>query len=253
MQRTAVVTGASSGIGEATARRLAAEGFDVVLGARRLDRLQQLAADIGPSATPLPLDVTDPASVADFAARLPAAVNLLVNNAGGALGLAPIAEADEEHWRWMYDANVLGVMRVTKALLPALEASGAGHIVNIGSIAGLEVYDRGGGYTAVKHALRAVTQTLRLELHGLPIRVTEVDPGMVETEFSEVRFGDDKERAKAVYQGMTPLAADDVADAIAWAATRPPHVNIDQIVILPTDQATAMRVHRASESGKDRS
>ena len=251
MQRTAVVTGASSGIGEATARRLAAEGFDVIVGARRLDRLERLAADIGPSAIALPLDVTDPASVAAFAAQLPPTLNLLVNNAGGALGLAPVAEADEEHWRWMYDANVLGVMRVTKALLPALEAGQDGHIVNIGSIAGLEVYDRGGGYTAVKHALRAVTQTLRLELHGRPIRVTEIDPGLVETEFSVVRFGGDEERAKAVYQGMTPLTAEDVADAVAWAATRPPHVNIDQIVILPTAQATAMRVHRADESGRD--
>ena len=243
MQRTAVVTGASSGIGEATARRLAVEDFDVVLGARRIDRLQAVADELGARATALPLDVTDSASVAAFAAEVPHC-HLLVNNAGGALGLAPVADADEEQWRWMYDANVLGVMRVTKALLGRLEASGDGHVVNIGSIAGLEVYDRGGGYTAVKHALRAVTQTLRLELNGTPVRVTEVDPGLVETEFSVVRFGGDEARAKQVYQGMTPLTADDVADAVVWAATRPSHVNIDQIVILPRDQATAMRVHR---------
>jgi NADP-dependent 3-hydroxy acid dehydrogenase YdfG len=212
------------------------------LGARRLDRLRAVAEPIG--ATALALDVTDPASVAAFCEQVPAC-NLLVNNAGGALGLAPVAQADEEHWRWMYDANVLGVMRMTKALLPALEASGDGHVVNIGSIAGLQVYDGGSGYTAVKHALRAVTQTLRIELLGKPIRITEVDPGMVDTEFSVVRFGGDKERADKVYEGLTPLTADDVADAVAWAATRPPHVNIDQIVILPRDQAGAGRVHRS--------
>lgn len=243
--KQAVVTGASSGIGEATARRLAAEGFHVVVGARRLDRLEALAAEI--DGTAAPLDVTDAASVAAFADRLPPAVDLLVNNAGGALGLTPLAEADEEQWRWMYDANVLGVMRVTKALLPRLAAAPAGHVVNMGSIAGLEVYDGGAGYTAVKHALRAVTDTLRLELHGTPVRVTEIDPGMVETEFSVVRFGGDEARAAAVYQGMTPLTADDVADAVVWAATRPAHVSIHQIVIMPTDQTTAQRVHRARQ------
>jgi len=246
MAKTAVVTGASSGIGEATARRLADAGWHVVVGARRAERLPR-----GSAFTALPLDVTDPASVAAFAAQVPEA-NLLVNNAGGALGLGPVAQADEEQWRWMYDANVLGVMRMTKALLPHLEASGDGHVVNMGSIAALEVYDGGAGYTAAKHALKAVTETLRLELHGKPIRVTEIDPGLVETEFSIVRFGGDEARAKQVYRGLTPLTADDVADAVVWAATRPSHVNIDQIVLKPTAQATAMRVHRVADEGEQR-
>ena len=241
--KTAVVTGASSGIGAATAVRLSNEGFAVVIGARREDRLHEVAAQIGPSATALPLDVTDTASVDAFCAQVPAC-HLLVNNAGGALGRTTVAEADDEQWRWMYDANVLGTMRMTRALLPAIEASGDGHIVNVGSIAGLQVYDGGAGYTAVKHGLRAVTQTLRLELLGKPIRITEVDPGMVETEFSLVRFGGDEAAAKAVYERLDPLTADDVADAIVWAATRPSHVNIDQIVLMPRDQAGAQRVHR---------
>ncbi len=241
--RTAVITGASSGIGAACSRRLSAEGFQLVLGARRIDRLEAVAAEIGAFA--LRLDVTDPGSVEAFSEAV-TECDVLVNNAGGAVGLAPIAEADEEAWRWMYDANVLGTMRVTRALLPKLLVSGDGHIVNMGSVAALEVYDGGAGYTAVKHALRAVTQTLRLELQGQPVRVTEIDPGMVETEFSVVRFGGDTERAAKVYEGMTPLIADDVADCVAWAVTRPSHVNIDQIVVAPRDQATAQRVHRTN-------
>src|SRR3954454_24217658 len=245
MAKTAVVTGASSGIGAATAMRLAAAGFHVVLGARRVDRLADVAAQIGASARALPLDVTFTESVEAFAAAIPEC-NVLVNNAGGALGLDPVAEADEEQWRWMYDANVLGTMRVTRALLPKIEASGDGHIVNIGSVAAIEVYDGGAGYTAAKHGLAAVTQTLRLELVGKPIRITEVDPGLVETEFSLVRFGGDEEAATRPYVGMTPLTADDVADCIEWAVTRPPYVNIDQIVVKPTEQAAAQRVHRRS-------
>jgi NADP-dependent 3-hydroxy acid dehydrogenase YdfG len=237
----AVVTGASSGIGEATARRLAAEGFDVVLGARRMERLEEIAGEIG--GTALPLDVADTASVEAFAERIPEAA-VLVNNAGGALGLAPVAEADEEQWRAMYETNVLGVMRVTRALLPKLIASGRGHIVVVGSVAGHEVYDGGGGYTAAKHGATAVTRTLRLELLGQPVRVTEIAPGLVETEFSIVRFGGDREAAKRVYAGLTPLVAEDVADCIAWAVTRPPHVNIDRIDVKPLDQATASRTHR---------
>jgi NADP-dependent 3-hydroxy acid dehydrogenase YdfG len=239
--RTAVVTGASSGIGAATACRLAADGYKLVVGARRIDRLEVVAVEIGARA--LRLDVTDPGSVEAFAAEV-GDCDVLVNNAGGALGLDPIAEADDERWRWMYDANVLGTMRVTRALLPRLVASGDGHIVNVGSIAGLEVYDGGAGYTAAKHALRAVTETLRLELLGQPVRITEVDPGAVETEFSIVRFGGDEARAAKVYEGMTPLVADDVAECIAFAVSRPPHVNIDQIVVKPRDQATAQRVSR---------
>jgi NADP-dependent 3-hydroxy acid dehydrogenase YdfG len=241
VDKVAVVTGASSGIGAATARLLADAGFDVVVGARRHDRLREVADLIGARA--LPLDVTDTTSVEAFAAEIPACA-LLVNNAGGALGLTPMAEADDEQWRWMYDANVLGVMRVTRSLMPKLIASGDGHVINIGSIAGVEVYDGGAGYTAVKHALRAVTETLRIELVGKPIRISEVDPGMVETEFSIVRFGGDTERAAKVYEGMTPLTAEDVADCITWVATRPSHVNVDQLLVKPRDQATALRVHR---------
>ncbi|MFP5326022.1 MAG: SDR family NAD(P)-dependent oxidoreductase [Acidimicrobiia bacterium] len=239
--RVAVVTGASSGIGAATAVRLAAEGFEVVLGARRIDRLEQVAGECGGRA--LPLDVTSTESVAEFC-RAVERCDVLVNNAGGALGLSPIAEADEEHWRWMYDANVLGVMRMTRGLLGRLAEHGDGHVVTIGSIAGIETYDGGAGYTAAKHAVRAVMDTLRLELLGQPVRVTEIDPGLVETEFSVVRFGGDTERASKVYEGLTPLSAEDIADCVAWAVTRPPHVNVDQIVVRPRDQARAQRVHR---------
>jgi NADP-dependent 3-hydroxy acid dehydrogenase YdfG len=237
----AVVTGASSGIGAATARRLAAEGWEVVVGARRIDRLEEVARPLGARA--LPLDVTDPASVDAFRAEVPDCT-LLVNNAGGARGKEPVSELDEEHWRWMYEANVLGVARVTRAFLPALLASGDGHVVVVGSIAGLQAYKGGAGYNAAKFGVRAVTQVLRQELLGQPVRVTEVDPGMVETEFSLVRFDGDEAQAAAVYEGVTPLTADDVADCIAWAATRPSHVNIDQIVVLPRDQAGAQQVHR---------
>jgi NADP-dependent 3-hydroxy acid dehydrogenase YdfG len=237
----AVVTGASSGIGEATARRLAAEGFDVVLGARRLDRLEAIAADIGGRA--LALDVTSTESVDAFCAQVDGC-RLLVNNAGGALGRDAVADADEEEWRWMYDANVLGVMRMTRALLPSLEASGDGHVVMIGSIAGHEPYVGGAGYNAVKFALRAVTKVLRLELVGKPVRVTTIDPGMVDTEFSLVRFHGDQDKAEAVYAGMTPLTADDIADCVAFAVTRPSHVNIDSMVVMPRDQASAAVVHR---------
>jgi NADP-dependent 3-hydroxy acid dehydrogenase YdfG len=240
----AVITGASAGIGAATAARLRTEGFDVVVGARRLDKLEEVAAAIG--ARPLPLDVCDADSVTRFADEV-GPCQLLVNNAGGALGLEPIAQALDENWRWMYDANVLGTMRMTRALLPRLVESGAGHIVNIGSIAGLEVYDNGGGYTAAKHALRALTETLRIELIGQPVRITEVDPGFVETEFSLVRFGGNADRAKQPYVGMTPLCAEDVADCIAFVVTRPAHVNIDQLVVKPLAQATAMRVHRVAD------
>jgi NADP-dependent 3-hydroxy acid dehydrogenase YdfG len=239
--RTALVTGASSGIGAATVRSLAAAGFEVVAAARRLERVEQVAKEVGGRA--LRLDVTDPASVAEVAEAVPE-LSVLVNNAGGALGLEPVAEADEEHWREMYESNVMGVMRMTKALLPALERSGDGHVVVVGSVAGVEVYPGGGGYTAAKHAANAVVRTLRLELLGKPIRVTEVAPGMVETEFSLVRFGGDQAKADKVYEGTTPLTGEDVADAIAYAVTRPPHVDIDYLSIKPTHQATARDVHR---------
>jgi NADP-dependent 3-hydroxy acid dehydrogenase YdfG len=237
----AVVTGASSGIGAAAARALAADGWSVVAGARRKDRLDQLASEIGCRIQQL--DVTDQASVDAFAAAVPEC-RLLVNNAGGALGWSPVAEADVEQWQTMYDTNVLGVLRMTKALLPALEASGDGQIVTIGSIAGHEPYPNGAGYNAAKFAVRAVVSVLRQELLGRPVRVCEIDPGMVETEFSLVRFGGDEPRAAAVYEGVTPLTADDVAECIRWVAARPPHVNVDQMVVLARDQAGARQVHR---------
>jgi NADP-dependent 3-hydroxy acid dehydrogenase YdfG len=238
----AVVTGASSGIGAATARRLAKEGFAVVVGARRMDRLEALAQEIGGRA--VALDVTDTNSVDAFCEQVPDC-RVLVNNAGGALGRDHVADADEEEWRRMYDANVLGVMRMTRALLPALEASGDGHIVMIGSIAGHDPYVGGAGYNAAKFAVRAVTKVLRLELVGKPIRVTSIDPGMVETEFSLVRFHGDEDKAAAVYEGMTPLSPDDVADCVAFAVTRPSHVNIDEMIVMPRDQAAASVVHRS--------
>ena len=237
----AVVTGASSGIGAATARRLATEGFEVVCAARRADRIDQLAREIDGRA--IPCDVTSTTSVQHLREQVPAC-SVLINNAGGALGLTPVAEADEEQWRLMYETNVAGVMRVTKAFLPALEASGDGRIVVVGSVAGHEAYAGGGGYNAAKHGVAVLVEVLRLELLGKPVRVTEVAPGMVETEFSLVRFGGDEQKAARVYDGLTPLSADDVADCIVWAATRPEHVNIDRIDVKPRAQATAKVAHR---------
>jgi NADP-dependent 3-hydroxy acid dehydrogenase YdfG len=237
----AVVTGASAGIGAATARRLAAAGFDVVLGARRLDLLEKVAADISGQA--IELDVTDPASVESFCARIPAC-HVLVNNAGGARGLDRVLDADEDRWQWMWEANVLGTLRMTKALLPKLVASGNGHVVTVTSIAASEVYDGGSGYTAAKHAQSALHRTLRGEHLGQPVRFTEVLPGMVETDFSANRFEGDQERADKVYEGIEPLTADDVADVITFAVTRAPHVNLDQIVMKPRAQASATRAHR---------
>ena len=239
--RTAVITGASSGIGAATARALAVEGYRTILGARRLDRLEQLAAVIGGKA--IVLDVTDASSVEDFVTAA-GACDVLVNNAGGAPGLESVGEADEEKWRWMYEANVLGTMRMTRALLPRLIESGDGHVVGITSIAAIEPYRGGAGYNAAKHAQRAMLRVLRQELLGQPVRVTEVAPGMVETEFSLVRFGGDEEAASRVYAGMQPLRAEDVAECIRWALAQPPHVNVDEIVVRPRDQATATDVYR---------
>jgi NADP-dependent 3-hydroxy acid dehydrogenase YdfG len=238
---TAVITGASAGIGAATARRLAEAGFHVVLGARRVDRVEALAAEL--SGTGLALDVTDPSSVDAFCSAV-AACQVLVNNAGGALGLDPVASASEEDWRRMWESNVLGTLRMTKALLPKLIASGNGHVVTVTSIAATEIYDNGAGYTSAKHAQSALHRTLRGEHLGQPIRFTEILPGMVETEFSITRFAGDTTRAAKVYEGLTPLTANDVADTIAFAITRPPHVNIDQIVLKPRAQYNASRAHR---------
>ena len=238
---TAVVTGASSGIGMATARRLSAEGFDLVLGARREDRLRALAEELGGRA--IRLDVTDPESVERFCAAVPDC-RVLINAAGGAIGRDRVEDASDDDWRSMYESNVMGSLRMTRGLLPALEASGDGHVVMVGSIAGYEPYTGGGGYNAAKFAVRAMTRVLRLELLGRPVRVTEIDPGMVKTEFSVVRFRGDERAADAVYEGMTPLTGEDVADCIAFAVTRPSHVNIDTLVVLARDQSGATNVHR---------
>jgi len=247
----AVVTGASSGIGAATARRLAAEGFHVVAAARRADRLAALTEQIsaaGGQATAVPCDVTSDGSVAELAAAATALgeVTVLVNNAGGAHGLDPVATGRVADWQWMFDVNVLGTLRVTQALLPALDASGAGTVVVLSSTAGLIVYEGGGGYAAAKHAQTALAETLRLELCGRPVRVIEIDPGMVRTdEFGLVRFDGDEERAAAVYAGVAePLTAEDIADCIAWCVTRPHHVNVDRLVIRPLAQAAQHKVHR---------
>ncbi len=236
-----MVTGASSGIGEATARTLGALGFHVVTVARRADRIERLATEIG--GTAVAADITNPDAVAALAGRLPR-VDVLVNNAGGARGLQPVAEADLDDWRWMWETNVIGTLRVIRALLPKLVASGNGLIVTVTSTAALEVYDGGAGYTAAKHAEGALHRTLRGELLGKPVRLTEIAPGAVETEFSLVRFGGDEQRAEKVYAGITPLTAHDVAEVIGFVASRPSHVNIDQIVIRPRDQASASRFNR---------
>jgi len=243
-ERIAVITGASAGIGAATAVALSAAGFQTVIGARREDKLAGIVASTGGRYHRL--DVTDPASVADFVASLDR-VDVLINNAGGALGLDRIQDAPEDQWQRMWELNFMSTVRMTKALLPSLVDSGNAQIINIGSVAGFETYAGGGGYAGVKHALRALTRTLRLELLGQPVRITEISPGLVETEFSMVRFDQDEDKAKAVYQGMTPLTADDIAQAIVWVASRPAHVNIDEMVIRPRDQATATQVFRGGQ------
>lgn len=241
----AVVTGASSGIGEATARRLAAEGFEVVCAARRLDRLQALAADIGGRA--VELDVTDAAAVAGLR-ELVGDCAVLVANAGGAAGQDTVADADPADWAQMYDVNVLGTLRTVQALLPALRAGTGGTVVLLGSIAGHLVYPGGAGYCGAKHAVAALGETLRLELNGEPVRVVEIAPGMVATEeFSLNRFGGDAERAAAVYAGVEhPLTAEDIADCIAFAVTRPAHVDIDLMVVKPVAQAAPWKVARSA-------
>ncbi|WP_407560389.1 SDR family NAD(P)-dependent oxidoreductase [Streptomyces sp. 184] len=250
---TAVVTGASSGIGAATARQLAAAGHHVVLTARRKDRIDALAAELtaaGHSATPYALDVTDRAAVDAFAATLDAfpSVDVLVNNAGGALGTEQVEAGDPADWRAMYDVNVIGTLNLTQALLPALVASGDGTVVIVTSTAGHAVYEGGGGYVAAKFAEHSVAATLRLELNGRPVRVIEIAPGMTRTEgFAVTRMRGDEEKAAAVYAGVkAPLTSEDVADTITWAVTRPPHVNVDLLVVRPRAQAANHKVHRES-------
>ncbi len=249
MSRTAVITGASSGIGAATARELAAAGFRVVLTARRAERIEQLAAELragGAEALAHPLDVTDRAAVDAFAATLSDGCEVLVNNAGGAIGADSVESADPAAWRDMYEVNVLGVLNVTQALLPALRAGGDGTVVVMSSTAGFTAYEGGGGYVAAKHGAHAIAGTLRLELCGDPVRVIEIAPGMVRTdEFALNRFGGDEEKAAAVYRGVAePLTAQDIAEAVAWTVTRPSHVNVDLLVVRPRAQAAQHKVHR---------
>ena len=251
MTKTAVVTGASSGIGAATARRLAAEGYRVVLVARRKERLEALAAEIaqaGGVAESVVLDVTDNEAIEAFAAGLESC-DVLVNNAGGALGTDPVAAADPGDWRSMFETNVLGSLNFTKALLPKLIASGAGTVVMLTSTAAHTAYEGGAGYAASKHAMHAMTATLRLELFDQPVRVIEIAPGMVMTdEFSLKRFGGDASKAASVYAGVPgPLVAEDVADCIAWSVTRPAHVNVDLMIVRPRAQAAQHKVHRVAE------
>jgi NADP-dependent 3-hydroxy acid dehydrogenase YdfG len=247
--RIAVVTGASSGIGEATCHALAAAGFHIIAGARREERVREVASAVGGEA--LALDVMDLPSIEAFVAevqRRHGRIDVLVNNAGLAAGLAPVAEGSDADWMQMLETNVLGLLRMTRASLPLLRKAPHAHIVNLGSVAGFEVYAGGAGYTASKHAVRAISRTLRLELVGEPIRVTEVAPGMVETEFSLVRFKGDARRAAEVYRGVQPLTGADVADCIVWAVTRPPHVNIDELVVRPIAQANAFTVARRTDT-----
>lgn len=244
-RKVAVVTGASSGIGAATARRLAAAGYRVVVAARRLDRLTELADEIGGSA--YQLDVTDRGAVQEFAAAVDR-VDVLFNNAGGAFGADPVATADPDDWRAMFEVNVMGTLQVTQAFLPKLIASGAGTIVVMSSTAGFVAYEGGGGYVAAKHGTHAIAATLRLELFDQPVRVIEIAPGMVRTdEFTVNRMRGDAAKAAAVYQGVEePLTADDVADTVCWAVTRPAHVNVDLLVLRPRAQAAQHKVHRTS-------
>ena len=249
IEQVAVVTGASSGIGAATARRLAAEGFRVVLVARRAERIEALAKEIGEAASARVLDVTDRAAVDAFAASLDR-VGVLVNNAGGAFGAESVADGDPADWRRMYEVNVLGVLHMTQALLPALRAggaeTGAGTVLVLSSTAAFTPYEGGGGYVAAKAGAHAIAGTLRLELVGEPVRVIEIAPGMVRTdEFALTRFGGDTAKAASVYAGVDePLTAEDVADTIAWTVTRPPHVNVDLLVVRPLAQAANHKVAR---------
>lgn len=241
----AVVTGASSGIGAATARQLAAEGFEVICAARRTDRIEALAAEINGRA--ISCDVTSPDDVARLAEEVGDRLAALVNNAGGAFRLEPAATADLDSWQAMFDVNVLGSARVTQALLSALIAA-QGIIVFVTSTAADAAYEGGGGYNAAKAGERSLAGALRLELYDEPVRITEIAPGMVRTdEFSLVRFDGDQAKADAVYAGVPePLVAEDIADAITWMITRPAHVNIDRLTIRPRAQAAQHKVHRIS-------
>jgi NADP-dependent 3-hydroxy acid dehydrogenase YdfG len=242
-----LITGASSGFGAAAARAFAAEGCRLLLGARRVDRLEKIAGEIRQPGAGHGLDVAATASVEQFVewARAKAGrVDMLINNAGGAHGLDPVASGRDEDWEAMFQTNVLGLLRVTRAVLPLMTGHPGGSILNIGSIAGHTAYEGGAAYCAAKAAERKITQSLRLELCGTGIRVGSLDPGLAETEFSTVRFKGDAARARQVYQGINPLKAEDIAETLVWMASRPPHVNIDELLIKPTDQAAIHKVFR---------
>jgi 3-hydroxy acid dehydrogenase/malonic semialdehyde reductase len=246
---TVFVTGASSGFGAAVARRFTADGTRVVVSARRTDRLADLAAELGSAVHAIELDVTDPEAITRAVADLPdefADIDVLVNNAGLALGLEPAQRADLEDWDRMIDTNCKGLVHVTRAVLPGMVERGGGHVVNLGSVAGTYPYPGGNAYGATKAFVHQFSLNLRSDLHGTGIRVTSIEPGMADTEFSAVRFSGDETKADAVYEGMRPLTADDVADTIHWAATRPAHVNINVIELMPTAQSfAAFQVARA--------
>jgi NADP-dependent 3-hydroxy acid dehydrogenase YdfG len=245
--KIALITGASSGIGAACARKFAEQGVRLILAARRVERLEKLAADLSVETHLIQLDVRDQKAVEKAIGDLPSdwqAIDILVNNAGLSRGLEKLHEGNIDGWEEMIDTNVKGLLYVSRAVIPGMVARGRGHIINIGSIAGHEVYPGGNVYCATKHAVDALSKGMRIDLVDTPIRVSTVDPGLVETEFSQVRFYDDKERAKSVYRGYTPLTGDDIAEAIVWIAARPPHVQVAEVVILPMAQASAMVVDK---------
>jgi NADP-dependent 3-hydroxy acid dehydrogenase YdfG len=246
-EKWVVITGASSGFGDAAARAFAAEGARLLLGARRVDRLEKIAAEIRQPGAGRALDVTQTASVETFAQWVrskTARVDVLINNAGGAHGLDAVATGKDEDWDAMFQSNVLGLLRVTRALLPLMTGNPGSSILNIGSIAGHVAYEGGAVYCAAKAGERKITQALRLELNGTGVRVGSVDPGLAETEFSMVRFKGDQAKAGKIYEGINPLTAEDIAETLIWIASRPPHVNIDEILIKPTDQAAIHKVFR---------
>ncbi len=245
--RTVLITGASAGIGAACARSFAAAGARLILAARRTDRLKQLATQLNTDVYVQTLDVRNRAAVKEFVAALPEAwraVEILVNNAGLAQGFDKLHEGEVDNWETMIDTNVKGLLYVSRAVIPGMVECGRGHVINIGSIAGHEVYPRGNVYCATKHAVDGLTKAMRIDLVDTPVRVSTVDPGLVETEFSLVRLHGDKERAKSTYQGYKPLSADDIADAVVWVASRPDHVQVAEVIMLPSAQASCMVLDR---------
>ena len=247
MKKTALITGASSGIGLACAELLAAQGYDLILTARRQERLKELESKLTAShnisVQTLCLDVRDKAQVNEILGKIEAP-QVLINNAGLALGLSHFYAGDTDQWDTMIDTNIKGLLYVSRTVAEKMIARGTGHIVNIGSIAGKEVYENGNVYCASKHAVDALTRGMRIELASKGIKVSGIHPGAVETEFSIVRFGGDAERAKKVYEGFENLVAADIADAVVWAVTRPEHVNINDIIIMPKAQPAAGVIHR---------